>query len=161
MSISVVAALDNNFAIGKDGTMPWHLPDDLRQFKKLTLGKHILMGYNTAVSIGAALPERTNLVITRRHSAPYADQITVRSLDEAQAVAGGTGLVVIGGSHVYREALPKAMRMHLTWVDTSVDNADAFFPGVEFREWVETARQHHAADADHAHAFDMVTYVRE
>ena len=161
MAISLVAALDNDFVIGKQGAMPWHLPDDLRHFKALTTGKCVLMGYRTALAIGKALPDRTNLVLSRRHDAPYAGQDTVRSLAEAQAIAGGTGLMVIGGGEVYREALPFARRLYLTWVDTHVEGGDTHFPRVDFREWVETSRVHHAKDADHAHAFDMVEYVRE
>jgi dihydrofolate reductase len=161
MSISLIAALDNDFAIGKAGKMPWHLPDDLKHFKELTLGKYVLMGHRTALAIGRALPGRHNLVLTRRHSAPFPGQETVRSLPEAQAIAGGTGLMVIGGSEVYRETLPFALRLYLTWVDTQTPGADAFFPQVHFRDWVETSRVHHKRDARHAHAFDITEYVRE
>lgn len=161
MSISLIAALDNESAIGKGGQIPWHLPDDLRYFKELTVGKYVLMGYRTALSIGKALPDRHNLVLSRRHDAPFEGQVTVRSLPEAQAVAGGTGLMVIGGGEVYRETLPFAQRMYLTWVDTSAEGADVFFPSVHFREWVEMSRVHHAKDDQHAFAFDMVSYVRE
>jgi dihydrofolate reductase len=161
MSISLIAALDNDFAIGKAGKMPWHLPDDLKHFKALTLGKYVLMGHRTALAIGRALPGRHNLVLTRRHGAPFPGQETVRSLPEAQAIASGTGLMVIGGSEVYRETLPFALRLYLTWVDTQTPGADAFFPQVHFRDWVETSRVHHKRDARHAHAFDITEYVRE
>ena len=114
MAISLIAALDENFAIGRKGQLPWHLPDDLRWFKELTLGKYVLMGYNTAVAIGRPLPDRTNLVLSRKHEAPFPGQTTVRSLAEGSARAGGTGLMVIGGGEVYTEALPKAQRLYLT-----------------------------------------------
>jgi dihydrofolate reductase len=161
MSISLIAALDENFAIGRKGQLPWHLPDDLRWFKQLTLGKYVLMGYNTAVAIGRALPDRHNLVLSRRHEAPVPGQVAVRSLEEAQARAGGTGLMVIGGGQVYAAALPFARRMYLTWVSAAVEGADTFFPGIHLREWTEVARTHHKADAEHAYSFDMVEYVRE
>lgn len=161
MSISLIAALDNDSVIGKDGKMPWHLPDDLKRFKELTVGKYVLMGYNTAMSIGRTLPDRTNLVLSRRHTAPFPGQETVRSLPEAQALAGGTALMVIGGGEVYRETLPFAMRLYLTWVDTHVDGGDVYFPRINFRDWVEVSRVHHAKDDKHEHAFDMVEYVRE
>jgi dihydrofolate reductase len=161
MSISLIAALDENFAIGRKGQLPWHLPDDLRWFKQLTLGKYVVMGYNTAVAIGRALPDRHNLVLSRRHEAPFPGQIAVRSLEEAQARADGTGLMVIGGGQVYAAALPLARRMYLTWVSVAVEGADTFFPGIHLREWTEVARTHHKADAEHAHSFDMVEYVRE
>jgi dihydrofolate reductase len=160
MSISLLAALDENFAIGRHGELPWHLPDDLRWFKQLTLGKYVLMGYNTALAIGRALPDRPNLVLSHRHHAPFPGQITVRSLEEAQACAGGTGLMVIGGGQVYTATLPFARRMYLTWVNAAVDGADTFFPGVHFSDWTEVSRTHHPADAEHSYDFDMVEYVR-
>jgi len=160
MAISLIAALDENFAIGRKGQLPWHLPDDLRWFKQLTTGKNVVMGYNTAVSIGRALPDRVNLVLTRRHEAPYPGQITVRSIEEAQARCGDTGLMVIGGGLVFSEALPYASRMYLTWVSAAIDGADAFFPGIHFSDWIEVSRVHHKADAQHAYDFDMVEYLR-
>ncbi|MCP1374068.1 dihydrofolate reductase [Dyella lutea] len=160
MAVSLIAALDENFAIGRKGQLPWHLPDDLRWFKELTLGKYVLMGYNTALAIGKALPGRTNLVLSRRHEAPFPGQVTVRSVEEARARADGTGLMVIGGGQVYAEALPVAQRLYLTWVSAAVDGADTFFPGVHFSDWTEVSRTHHKADADHAYDFDMVEYIR-
>lgn len=160
MAVSLIAALDENFAIGRRGQLPWHLPDDLRWFRELTLGKYVLMGYNTALAIGKALPGRTNLVLSRRHEAPFPGQITVRSIQEAKARADGTGLMVIGGGQVYAEALPLAQRLYLTWVNAAVDGADTFFPGVHFSDWTEVSRTHHKADADHAYDFDMVEYIR-
>src|SRR3954467_10476372 len=126
--ISLIAALDRKFAIGRDGQMPWHLPDDLKRFKALTLRKHVLMGRKTALAIGRALPGRENLVMTRGTSAPFAGQRVVRSLDEAIECAGNAELAVIGGGEVFTLALPRATHMHLTWVETTVDGADAFFP---------------------------------
>jgi len=160
MAISLIAALDENLAIGRKGQLPWHLPDDLRWFKQLTTGKNVLMGYNTAVSIGRALPDRVNLVLSRRHQAPFPGQITVRSVDEAQARTDNTGLMVIGGGQVFAEALPQARRMYLTWVNAAIDAADTFFPGTNFRDWTEVSRVHHKADAEHAYDFDMVEYLR-
>lgn len=160
MKISLVAALDRAYAIGRDGQMPWHLPDDLKRFKALTLGKPVLMGRKTALAIGRALPGRGNLVLTRGSEAPHADQIVVHSLDEAIERAGGNELAVIGGGEVYALALPRATHLHLTWVDTVAADADAFFPRFDAREWKETAHESHAADARHAHAFSFVDYSR-
>ncbi len=158
--ISLIVALDRNFAIGRDGEMPWHLPDDLKRFKALTLGKPVLMGRKTALAIRRDLPGRTNLVMTRGDTAPYAGQRVVHSLDEAIAIAGDGELAVIGGGEVFTLALPRATRMHLTWVDAAVEGADAFFPRFDAREWKETARIAHAADARHDHAFAFVDYER-
>lgn len=160
IEISLIAALDRNHAIGRDGAMPWHLPDDLKRFKALTLGKPVLMGRKTALAIGRALPGRTNLVLTRGDSAPYAGQVVVHSLDQAIEQARDTELAVIGGGEVYALALPHATRMHLTWVDTEVAGADAFFPRFDAREWIETAREPHAADARHAFSMTFSDYLR-
>lgn len=160
MAISLIAALDENMAIGRHGELPWHLPDDLRWFKQLTQGKHVLMGHGTALSIGRALPERTNMVLSRRHEAPFPGQITVRSLDEALARCDGAELMVIGGAKVFAATLPSVRRMYLTWVNAAVEGADTFFPGVHFSDWTELSRTHHKADDGHAYAFDMVEYIR-
>ncbi|TCV94972.1 dihydrofolate reductase [Luteibacter rhizovicinus] len=160
MAVSLVAALDENFAIGKKGGLPWHLPDDLRYFKALTMDKYVLMGRKTAESIGKPLPGRTNLVMSRKGEAPYKGQITVRSVHDAMATCGGTGLMVIGGGEVFREALPLARRLYLTWIYAAVDGADCFFPGIDFKQWTEVSRVHHKADKEHQFPFDMVEYIR-
>ena len=162
MQVSLLAALDRNFAIGRGNALPWHLPDDLRRFKALTLGKPVLMGRKTAESLGRALPKRRNLVLTRSGRAPFEGMQAVASLDEAIALAAGEAgeLCVIGGGEVYALALPRATQLHLTWVDTTVDQADAFFPRFDPADWREVARVAHPADAAHAHAFAFVDYVR-
>src|ERR1700750_2622127 len=100
-TVSLIASLDRSFAIGRDGAMPWHLPNDLKRFKQLTLGKPVLMGSKTARAIGRALPGRRNLVLTRADTAPFAEQEVVHSLDEAIAIADGEELCVIGGGEIY------------------------------------------------------------
>lgn len=159
MSISLIAALDNNHAIGKGNAMPWHLSADLKRFKALTSGKAVVMGYNTALAIGRALPDRRNLVLSRRHTAPFADQETLRSLDDLHDLAAEGELMVIGGGEIYRQTLPLAQRLYLTWVDARIEAADAWFPHVDFDAWTETARTHHEVDAKHALAFDWVDLV--
>jgi dihydrofolate reductase len=156
--ISLIAALDRNFAIGRDGEMPWHLPDDLKRFKQLTLGKPLLMGSKTARAIGRVLPGRDNLVLTRRATAPFADQIVVHSIDDAIVRANGAELCVIGGGEVYELTLQWATCLHLTWIDTESDHPDAFFPRFDAAQWRETFREAHAADAKHAFGFTFVDY---
>ncbi len=158
--IALIAALDRNFAIGREGTMPWHLPDDLRRFKRLTLGKTVLMGRKTALAIGRALPGRSNLVLTRAGVAPFAEQVVVDSLDAALALAGDGDLMVIGGGEVYALALARAQRMHLTWIDTVAASADTFFPRFDASEWTIVNEEPHAIDAKHASAFRFVDYQR-
>ena len=140
--------------------MPWHLPDDLRRFKRLTLGKAVLMGRKTALAIGRALPGRANLVLSRAGVAPFAGQVVVDSLDAALALAGDGDLMVIGGGEVYALALPRAQRMHLTWIDTVAASADTWFPRFDATEWTIVAEEPHAIDAKHASAFRFVDYQR-
>ncbi len=162
MRISLIAALDRNFAIGKNNALPWHLPDDLKRFKALTLGKPMLMGRKTAESLGRALPKRRNLVLTRSGSVPFDGMQAVASLDEAIRIAAPDGdeLCVIGGGEVYALALPRANVMHLTCIDAVVEGADAHFPCFQADQWCEIAREAHAADAVHAFAFEFVDYRR-
>ena len=162
MKISLIAALDRRLAIGRDGAMPWHLPDDLRRFKALTLGKPVLMGRRTALAIGRVLPGRDNLVLTRGDVAPYAGQHVVHSLDEAIDRARDAGeLAVIGGGEIYALALPRATHLHLTWIDTTTPDADAHFPRFDPVDWIEAGCEHHPADAKHAFAMDFVDYQRQ
>jgi len=163
MKLSLIAALDRNFAIGKGNALPWHLPDDLKRFKALTTGKPILMGRKTAQSLGRALPGRLNLVLTRSGQVPFGGMQAVASIDEARRIADAAGaseLCVIGGGEVYAMALSVATHLHLTLVDTEVSDADAHFPRFDAGQWHETCREAHAADARHLHAFEFVDYER-
>lgn len=159
--LSLVAALDRNRAIGRSGDMPWHLPDDLARFKRITLGKPLLMGRKTALAIGRALPGRRNLVLSRSGDAPFASQETVRSLDAALALAAAPELMVIGGGEIYALALPLATRLYLTEIDAAVADADTWFPEFERERWQETGCIAHPADERHAHAFDFVDYEKK
>lgn len=159
--MSLIAALDRNRAIGRGNAMPWHLSDDLKRFKALTLGKPVLMGRKTAQSLGRALPGRRNLVLTRSDRAPVDGMEAVASLDAALArVADADELVVIGGGEVYALTLPHAARMYLTHVDTAIADADAWFPSFDPSAWRVDARVPHATDARHAWAFEFVDYTR-
>lgn len=159
----LIAALDRRGAIGRDNALLWHLPDDLKRFKALTLGRPVLMGRKTAESIGRALPGRRNLVLTRSGRAPFDGMEAVDSLDAALARAAADGaeaLGVIGGGEIYALALPRADALYLTHVDTTVADADAFFPPWDERAWEAVARTPHPADDRHAFAFEFVDYVR-
>ena len=164
MSVLVLlAALDRAHAIGKDNALPWHLPADLKRFKALTLGKPLLMGRRTAESLGRALPGRRNLVLTRSGRVPFEDMEAVASIDDALAIARDAAapeLCVIGGGEVFSATLPLAARMHLTWVDTEVQGADAFFPRFDAAQWRVVSRAPHPADQRHAFAFEFVDYER-
>ena len=163
LQVSLVAALDRNRAIGRGNAMPWHLPDDFRHFKALTLGKPILMGRRTADSLGRALPGRRNLVLTRSARVPFAGMEAVASVDAALRAAQEDGvgeLCVIGGAQVYALTLPLATSLRLTHVDTVVEGADAFFPELDADAWRVVSRERREADDRHAFGFEFVDYVR-
>ena len=163
VKVVLIAALDRDFAIGKGNALPWHLPDDLKRFKALTLGKPVLMGRKTAESLGRALPGRLNLVLTRNGRVPFEGMQAVASVEaalDAAASEHADALWVIGGAEIYRLLLPRAVAMHLTHVETVVEDADAFFPAFDDGHWVETAREGHGADAKHPFGFTFVDYLR-
>lgn len=162
--IVLVVAVAENGVIGKDGAMPWHLPADLRHFRKLTVGKPVVMGRKTFESIGKPLSGRHNIVLTRQ-TGWAADGVTVvANLAEAIAAAGlnpnarAPEIMVIGGAQIYAEALPIATRVELTRVHASPEG-DTRFPPLDHAQWVETARTAHAAEGD-APAHDFITLAR-
>jgi dihydrofolate reductase len=163
MRVSLIAALDTQRAIGVDNRLPWHLPDDLRRFKALTLGKPLLMGRLTAESLGRALPGRLNLVLTHSGRVPFDGMRAVATVRDAMAIANDAGaeeVAVIGGGGVFAACLPRATDLRLTHVHVALPRADAYFPPYQAAQWREVSREHHATDARHAHAFDFVDYVR-
>jgi dihydrofolate reductase len=163
LRVVLIAALDRTRAIGVDNRLPWHLPDDLRRFKALTLGRPLLMGRLTAESLGRALPGRANLVLTHSGRVPFEGMQAVSGIGEALAIARRSAareLAVIGGGGVFAACLPIATHLHLTHVHLSLPRADAYFPPFDVACWREVAREQHPADARHPHAFDFVDYVR-
>lgn len=156
----LIAALDRARAIGFGNRLPWHLPDDLKRFKALTLGKTVLMGRKTAESLGRALPGRVNLVLTGSGRAPFAGMQPVASLPQAITAAGGAELMVIGGGEIYALTLPHAHRMHLTHVDILLPQADAWFPAFDPLQWRESGSVTHGADERHASGFRFADYER-
>ena len=158
----MIAALDRNRGIGHGNQLPWHLPDDLKHFKALTLGKPVLMGRKTAQSLGRALPGRTNLVLTRSGEVPFDGMRAVASREDALAICHAEAtdeLCVIGGGEIYRLMMAHASDLYLTWVDTEVP-ADTHFPAVDEALWQQADSQPHAADARHPFAFRFVHYIR-
>ena len=156
----VVAAAEND-VIGRDGGLPWHLPADFRHFRALTLGRHVLMGRKTYESIGKALPDRTNLVLSRSAEFAPADCRVVATVEEACAAAGAhSPLMVIGGAEIYRMCLPVASHIHLTLVHAQIEGGDTFFPDWRSPEWRESGRERHEADAKNAYAYSFITLDR-
>jgi dihydrofolate reductase len=160
--VLVVAAADND-VIGRAGQLPWHLPDDLKRFKALTMGKPLLMGRRTFESIGRPLPGRTSLVLTHSPNwTPPPGALAVHSIDEALAEVrrcGAEELAVVGGAEVFRLALPLARRIDLTRVHAEVEG-DVCFPQLDPREWREAERMDHPADARHAYAMTFSVLER-
>jgi dihydrofolate reductase len=160
-ALELVLAVAENDVIGRANQLPWHLSADLRRFKSLTIGKHVLMGRKTYESIGKALPGRTNLVLSRSARFAPTDCTVVRTLGHACAVAGvESPLMVIGGAEIYRQCLPYAGRIHLTIVHASIEGGDTFFAGWRGPQWRESFRQRNEADAKNSHPYSFVTLER-
>ena len=133
--VSLIAAVAANGVIGRDGALPWHLPEDLKRFKALTLGHHIVMGRKTYESIGRLLPGRTTVIVTRQRDYAVPGAIVATSLEDAIArCAGDDEVFVIGGAEIYRAALPIADRMYLTLVQAPFEG-DTKFPAWETQDW--------------------------
>jgi dihydrofolate reductase len=158
--LELVVACSSNDVIGRGNALPWHLPDDLRRFKALTMGRPILMGRKTCESIGRALPGRINLVLSRNSAPPVPGVRVVADLQGALAAAGTAQLMVIGGGEIYAQTLPLAKRIHLTLVHTVIADGDAFFRGWRSPEFTEVGREEHVADERHAFAFSFLTLER-
>jgi dihydrofolate reductase len=160
-ALELVLAVAENDVIGRGNQLPWRLSSDLKRFKALTLGKHILMGRKTYESIGKALPGRTNLVLTRSADFHAADCTVVGTLDDARGAAGGeSALMVIGGAEVYRQCLALATRIHLTLVHARVEDGDTFFAGWRGADWSESSRERHEADEKNDFDYSFVTLER-
>ena len=157
-AVAIVAMADNG-VIGRGNGLPWHLPDDLKRFKALTMGHAMLMGRKTWDSIGRALPGRRSLVLTRNADwgAPGAERVA--TLQEAVERAGEATLFVIGGAELFSIAWPVIGRLELTEVHAAPEG-DVRLAGFHRADWRETFREPHAADARHAHPFSFVTLVR-
>lgn len=161
MIVTIVVAVAENGVIGKDNALLWRLPDDLKHFKAVTMGKPVIMGRKTFDSIGRPLPGRTNIVISRQTGLLIEGCVVVDSLDAAFAAAGDAPEVaVIGGADIYRQALPRVQAVYLTEVHASFDG-DVTFAPLSRDEWLETSREPHAADERHAYAFTFVTLQRK
>ncbi len=163
MIISAIVATAKNNVIGRDNNIPWHLPADLKYFKKTTLGHHIIMGRKSFASIGRPLPKRTNIVVTRDPFFVASGCIVSHSIDEALAVAKENGedeAFIIGGGQIYKQSLPLWDRVYLTKVDIEVDG-EIYFPELKEDEWNEIKREAHLPDEKNEHAFTFLVLERE
>jgi dihydrofolate reductase len=160
MRVSLIAAVAANGVIGLGNDLPWHLPADLRRFKRLTMGHHLIMGRRTFDSLGRPLPGRTIVVISR---SPRSDSAGIRwagSLAEALEIAAGDDEVFIaGGAEIYREALERADRFYLTKIHAEIEG-DVIFPDFDESLWRVNDEEHHPADERHAYPFTFVVLER-
>lgn len=158
-TLSFIVAMDRNGLIGRKGDLPWRLPNDLKHFKRSTVGKTVLMGRKTWQSLGRPLPERENWVLTRDTGFSAAGARVFHALEDALTAHGDGELMVIGGAELYRQLLPRAQRIYLTEVDAELEG-DAWFPAFDRSEWVVRAEERHPHDERHPWPYRFVTLER-
>jgi dihydrofolate reductase len=161
MIVSCIAAVAENGVIGRDGALPWRLPADLKHFRRTTWGHTVVMGRKTWESVGRPLPGRRSIVITGRRGYEVPEGVRIaRSLDEALMMSAGEGEVfVVGGSSLYREALPRADRLYLTRVKAAPDG-DVHFPPFAPEEWDLVEREVRPADESNPHDLEFLLYAK-
>ena len=160
MRVSLIAAVASNGVIGRENRLPWRLPADLQHFKRLTMGKPIIMGRRTWESIGRPLPGRRNIVLTRDAGFHAEGCTVVHSVEQALGAVGDCGEVMImGGANLYAQMLPWADRLYLTQVKADIEG-DTRFPAFDADQWVEVQRESHRADAINQHDYDFVVLER-
>jgi len=158
--ITIIAAIANDNALGKDNQLIWHLPNDLKRFKKVTSGHHVIMGRKTFESLGRPLPNRVNIIITRNNDYTAEGCVVVHSLQEAVAAAkDDANPFILGGAQIYKHALEVADVLDLTFVHHSFD-ADAFFPEINMNVWKEDSREDFKADEKNKFDYSFVKFVR-
>lgn len=162
MYISIVVAVSENGVIGRAGGLPWHLGDDLRRFKRLTMGHTLVMGRRTWESIGRPLPGRRIVVVTRQPDYRAEGVETAADIDDALELARQAGddeVFFVGGAEVYAQALPRATRLYFTRVHADVDG-DTYFPDAQWGNWKQVSSEHHDADAKNDFASTFEVYER-
>jgi dihydrofolate reductase len=164
MPLSIIVAAAQNGVIGKNNALPWHLSEDLQYFKRVTMGKPIVMGRKTFESIGRPLPGRTNIVISRNPDFAHEGVKVAASLAAALEIAEDVALIdgtdevmVIGGAQIYTEAFVKAQRLYLTQVHAEVEG-DAYLPPIDWSRWQEIGRQDHDAIPPNPYDYSFVVY---
>ncbi len=158
--ISIIAAASTNNAIGVQGRLPWKLSDDLKRFKKMTMGKPIVMGRSTWESIGQPLSGRQNIILTRQADFVAHGCDVVASVEDALEIAGDAEeIMIIGGGQIYNLFLPMANRLHITRVHTEIDG-DVFFPEIDVRVWQLVSSEEHEADVLNQFPFAFMSYER-
>ena len=161
MRLSLIVALSNNRVIGRGGQLPWRLSADLRRFKQLTMGHHLIMGRKTYESIGRLLPGRTSIVVTRRLGYAAPGGLVAHSLPEALRLAAADDeAFVIGGEEIYCLALPRVERIYMTRVDVVIGDGDTFFSELSEPDWRLVSRETHAVDDKNQYDYRFEIYDR-
>lgn len=162
MEKSIIVAISDNNAIGRDNALLWHIKEDLRFFRRTTLGCPVIMGRKTYESIGRPLPQRINIMISRGSTAPDGMAL-VHSLEEAFELAQATNLercFVMGGGQIYAQALDCVDKLYVTHVHTVIEDADTFFPAIDPSIWQVEDRSEMLHDEESGFDFEFVTYVK-
>ncbi len=162
MDVTIVVAFDNKLGIGKDNQLLWHLPNDLKQFKNLTTNGVILMGRKTYDSIGRALPNRLNIIVSRNKNLEIAKCKVVNTIEKGVEIAKTEGydeVFIIGGAQLYEQSIKISNKLIITHVDANCQ-ADAFFPSINFKEWALIDTKTFAKDEKHLYDFKIKTYKR-
>jgi len=159
--ITIIAAIGKNGELGKNNDLVWHLPNDLKRFKEVTAGHHVIMGRKTYESLGSPLPKRTNIIITRNPNYTAEGCVIASSLKEAitLAKAEDPNPYILGGAQIYKQAIAIADVLDLTLVDAELD-ADVFFPNIDTSIWKEIERYDHFIDEKHQYNYSFVTYKK-
>lgn len=158
--LSIIGAMARNRVIGARGAIPWRLPGELRRFRNITMGHHLIMGRKTWESIGRPLPGRTSVIVTRQPGYRAPGAVVAHSLDEAIAACrGDEEIFVIGGAELYAQALPRASRLYLTVVEADVEG-DTWMPELDASIWRETASESFVADERHAFPYRCSIHER-
>jgi dihydrofolate reductase len=160
VKISIVVAASTNNIIGKDGGLPWRLPEDLRRFKETTMGKPMIMGRATWESIGRALPGRQNIVMSRQRNFVAEGCDVVATIEDALTAAGNAEeVMIIGGGNLYQQFLPRTDRIYFTRIHSVIDG-DTCFPELNDDEWRVIAEERFPASPEREYAFDILTLDR-
>lgn len=158
--ISIIAAIAENRVIGRDNTLPWHLPADLRRVRELTTGHHIILGRKNYESLNKPLPNRVNVVITRNSDYQAPGCVVAHSLEEALILSErDSEIFIFGGAELYAQTLTIADRMYLTLVHAVV-SGDTYFPDINWDDWHEVAHERHEPDEKHPYAYTFLTFER-
>jgi dihydrofolate reductase len=161
MKLAAIVAMTENRVIGKNNALPWHLPQDLQHFKRLTMGKPIIMGRKTYMAIGRVLPGRLNIILSRQQDLliPTPAVLATTPTLAIALAQGATEALVIGGAEIYQLLLPQLERIYMTLVHTKLIG-DSYFPELLPQEWHQNSNDYHPADSQHAYSYSFISWER-